>query len=179
MNFKTAVLGFSFLALAACGDDEEYTFESGTYNVSNATSSDDQCGLVELAYSGDPVYTYGIDVAGGTADEEGDEVEAAGAVFTFNPGNSALSAAASKPTATRTGNDLTVLKSASYVQNVDGTTCNIQMNRDVTGNVTGQNMASLTINYSASVASGDCSDEELLPVLELPCQSTVNFDVAQ
>jgi len=179
MNIKTAVLGFSFLALAACGDDEEYAFASGIYTVSNASSSDDECGLVDVYNDSTRPYSYGIDVAETATDEDAEEEDAAGAVFTFNPGNFPGATAASKPSATRTGNDLSVLTAASYTQNVTGTTCVLQVNRDVTGNVTGANAASLTLNFTASVASGDCSDEEALPVLKLPCQSTVNFDVAE
>lgn len=162
MRLRSALLlSSSLLAIAACGGDEtgSHDFESGTYAVSSAAlaSATDGCGLLG-AYT-DPDKVIGISV-------EDD-------VATFNLSNDSSAEATTLPTATLSSNVLAEGYEANYLIAYDGA-CNVRVKRSVTGELTDNNKANLTLTFNVTKESGTCTAGDT-DFAALPCDSSYNF----
>jgi len=163
MKFKSALLGIAALTVCGCGDETPHKFETGTYAVSSATSTSDQCGLLS-SYT-QATKEIGIAVSGTTA--------------TFNLPNVSTEPSSTLPTATLESNVLTELAEANYtiewLDSSGNTTCVTRIHKDVVGDVTADNTASLTLSYSASVETGTTCTTTPSVFTVLPCASVVEF----
>ncbi|HYX93389.1 MAG TPA: hypothetical protein VE782_17635 [Myxococcaceae bacterium] len=157
MKLKTALLAVASLTVFGCGlDGTNHKFDSGTYAVSGATlaSSTDQCGLLPDYQSSGKTIDIGV----------------SGTVVTFYNDSAASDM---KPTATLDQNVLTKLAEANY-DVAYGSSCVVNVRRDVSGDVTGDNTASLTLSFTASTSAGTC-DPSITSFAALPCSSSYNF----
>jgi len=161
---STLFLCSSLLAIAACGGDEtdSHDFETGTYAVSSAAlaSATDGCGLLG-AYT-DPEKVIGISVDGDTA--------------TFNLSNDSSAEATTLPTATLSSNVLAEGYEANYL--ITYGACNVRVKRSVTGELTDNNKANLTLTFNVTKESGTCTASDT-DFLTLPCDSSYNFVVTK
>jgi hypothetical protein len=167
MKISTKFFAAAFVVLTACGGGT-FALESGSYDVSGATlaSASDQCGLLG-AYVGPPTKVIGITTVGTTDDES--------RTATFNLSNVAGAAANSMPTATLDKeNILTLLAEANYTSAVEGTSCVTRIHRDVIGEVTGENIAALTLSFTVATETGNCSGAGI-PFTAVPCASSYQF----
>jgi len=169
MKTKIVVLGaaLSFL-LTACGNGtaSDFKFEAGTYSLTNvqvASGSSDECTL--LATLSDP--------------DERVEISVSGSTVMFNPGAppSASAAANTMPTATLDANTLTTATTADYTSNF-GDNCVLGIQRSVTGTVTADDKADVTLNAHLDTSSGDCSPPTS-PFPTLPCTSAYSFGLTK
>lgn len=157
MKIRIALLSAA-VTLLACGEDlSSHEFTSGTYALSEVTlaSQNDECGLLG-AYT-DPAKRIGITV-NDTA-------------VTFNLSNSDTAAPESLDQGVLEGNVITQNSPTDYTV-AFGDTCVVRINRTITGDVTGDNKAALTMDFSVSVNAGDCTDTAFAAV---PCASTYQF----
>ncbi len=160
MRLRPALLLSSTVLAAACGGDgtDSHNFEAGTYAVSSATlaSAADGCGLLG-AYT-DPEKVIGIAVENDTA--------------TFNLSNDAQAGATTLPTATLSSNQLTEAYEANYL--ISYGACNVRVKRSVTGELTDDNKANLTLSFNVARESGTCVATDT-DFAALPCDSAYNF----
>jgi hypothetical protein len=160
MKIRLALLSAS-LVFFACGEeiDEPYTLSTGTYAVSNAVlaSQTDQCGLFGI-YS-DPTKQIGIMVTGTTV--------------TFNLSNSASADPASLDKATLHDVHITQNTPTNFTWASFDDTCVVRITRTVTGELIGDDTASLTLDFSGVTEAGDCSVES--PFAVVPCASKYRF----
>jgi hypothetical protein len=161
MKTRIALLVLPFTLLAACGSESAATFTlaSGTYAVSSATSAipSDECGL--LAAYQDSSKRIGITVNGTTA--------------SFNLANDPAADPASMPTATIDGNSIRQLVEANYTVAFGGT-CVVRVHRHVTGDITANDQAALTLAFDAATDAGTC-DASSTSFAKLPCTSSYHF----
>lgn len=157
MKIRIALLSAA-LTFLACGEDlSNHQFTSGTYALSNVTlaSQNDECGLL-AAYT-DPAKRIGITV-NDTA-------------VTFNLSNSDTAAPESLDKGVLETNVITQNTPTNYTV-AFGDTCVVRINRTITGDVTGDNTAALTMDFSVAVESGSCTDTAFAAV---PCASSYQF----
>lgn len=158
MKLQKALLGSAVLLLTACGGDstDSFDFQTGTYAVSGATATIDGCGLLG-AYT-DPGKVIGVAVENDTA--------------TFNLSNDSTVEATTLPTATLSSNVLTETYEANYL--ISYGACNVRVKRSVTGELTEDNKANLTLTFNVAVASGTCN-AGATDFNAVPCDSAYNF----
>ncbi|MFN0063540.1 MAG: hypothetical protein ACKVPX_13610 [Myxococcaceae bacterium] len=151
------------ISMLGCGGGGDLTLASGTYRVSNATlrSATDQCGL--LGVYTDPTKVIGVTVATDVA--------------TFNLANEPSAPAVSLPTSTIVENRLEQLTEGNYTIAYGGG-CVVRVRRNVVGDLTENNAASVTFTFTATVDAGSCVPANTA-FAALPCTSSYDFDITR
>jgi hypothetical protein len=163
MKFMTAFIGVAALMVLGCGLDGSYKLETGTYDVSGATSASiDQCGLLEAYQAADKV--IGISVSDTTV--------------TFNLANETSTPVDQLATATLESNLLTKLTAADYEKAYNDTSgnpvCVVRITREVVGDVSADNTAALTLSFGVTTVEGTCNGSTT-DFAAVPCASTYEF----